>query len=84
MLNTFKILSQEVSLFRKYADDMLLLRALDNEDEDKILLVDALSQVPSSVHFGFKVTVNKIWSKFSKFRFFFLLFSQRKHSSLIC
>lgn len=30
----------------------------------------------------FKVTVNKIWSKFSKFRF--LLFTLRKHLNLIC
>ena len=41
-------------LFRKYANDMPLLHAVDTEDEDiEILLVDALRKVPCSVDLGF-------------------------------
>ena len=61
---------------------------LKREERHIILFLDNAPCHPPSLTDTFsniKVTVNNIWSKFSKFRvFFFLLFSQRKHSSLIC
>ncbi|XP_068708323.1 uncharacterized protein [Montipora foliosa] len=46
---------------RKYTNDMLLLHASDTDDEDiEILLVDALSKVPSSVDIGFKIDLENL------------------------
>ena len=40
---------------------MLLLHAFDTDDEDiEILLVDALSKVPSSVDIGFKIDLESL------------------------
>ena len=40
---------------------MLLLHSLDTEDEDiEILLVDALSKIPSSVELGFKIDLDSL------------------------
>ena len=56
-----KILLYECFLFRKYANDMLLLHAVDTEDEDiEILLVDALRKVPCSVDLGFKIDLESL------------------------
>ena len=40
---------------------MLLLHAFDTDDEDiEILVVDALSKVPSSVDIGFKIDLENL------------------------
>ena len=40
---------------------MLLLHADDAEDEDiEVLLVDALSRVPSSADYGFKINLESL------------------------
>ena len=40
---------------------MLLLHSFDTEDEDiEILLVDALSKIPSSVELGFKIDLKSL------------------------
>ena len=40
---------------------MLLLHSFDTEDEDiEILLVDALSKIPSSVELGFKIDLESL------------------------
>lgn len=48
-------------LYRKYADEMLLLYAADKDDDDfDILLVDALYKEPSPATFGFKINLDSL------------------------
>ena len=49
------------SLFKKYANGMLPLRAFDTEDENiEIIFLGALSKVPSNVDLGFKIDLERL------------------------
>ena len=48
-------------LYRKYADEMLLLYAADKDDDDfDIMLVDVLCKEPSPATFGFKINLDRL------------------------
>lgn len=60
-LSLNKIPNLLLLLYRKYADEMLLLYTADMDDDDfDILLVDALYKEPSPATFGFKINLDSL------------------------